>query len=233
MAEKILVLNGYTYGKAVVGLGTLVDDKAHFLEHPEQYKLVLFTGGADVGPGLYGDTSPLGLCSDSPSRDIDEAGVFSVALANKIKMTGICRGSQFLNVMCGGRMMHHVTNHGTFQGHLMYTHKYKAPIKVNTLHHQMSILGPKGKLIGWAEGISDTFIGRNDEPEEWTKPETEAIMYPEQLVCGVQYHPEMLAMETPGYKFFHDMIDDFLKVSIEEFTELYGEKQTKLLTTST
>ncbi len=222
MGNKILVVSGSFYQKAITGLGEIVVDVEQFMQNPEQFKLVLFTGGADVSPSLYGDTSPKGMCTINPPRDKQEQEIFKVARKYNIKMTGICRGSQFINVMCGGRMMHHVSKHALGNGtHLMYSDAIKEPIRINSLHHQMSILTDEARLIGWANKESDVYFGHNDTREEWDLPETEVFVYPKYNVCGAQYHPETMPVESKGYQFFHSMIQDFLSFNMDEFLTIY------------
>ena len=222
MSNKILIVNGNSYGRALEGLGKLSNSIEDFKKNTKDYKLILFTGGADISPELYNDTSPLGYCSYNKNADTIDIDVYTIARKYNIKMTGICRGSQFINVMNGGRMMHHITNHGTSDGHMFMSEALMKPIKVNTLHHQMSIIGPKGFVIGWCpEKRSNKYIGRNDIEEKWDKPEVEAILYPESLCCGVQYHPEMMEKDSDGYSFYYKMIANFLSCSINEFTKMY------------
>ena len=220
MSDKILVLNGRTYAKALEGLGEMVFDERKFTSNPDQFKLVQFTGGEDVSPELYGDTSPKNMCYNSTYRDKVEKNIFDMAIENGIKMTGICRGSQFLNVMSGGRMLHHVTNHGGTT-HNMETNN-GIVVDVNPSHHQMSIVGPGGIVLGWASPRqSDVYIGRNDEPEEAPEKETEAIFYPGTRCIGVQYHPEWLDTGSEGYVYYKKLVSDFLEMTIEQFSEAY------------
>ena len=221
---KILVLDGPSYGRAIEGLGHIICDEREFIKDPGSFDLVLFTGGEDVSPELYGDTSPEHYCHNNIYRDMKEIRIFKIAQQHEVRMTGICRGSQFLNVMCGGRMIHDVNNHGHSAGHLMYTNRFPEPIKVNTLHHQMSVLGKGGLLIGWAEGVSGRYLGWADKPEEWVGGETEAFIYPEHNVCGVQYHPEMMPPNTDGFKFYHRLIEEFLDLSMDDLIKLYGAR---------
>lgn len=224
MNNKILVLNGPEYDVAVAGLGEITTRVQEFVSDPTSFKLVMFTGGADVSPEFYGDTSPKNYCNSNYLRDVREIEVFNLARANNIKMTGICRGSQFLNVMCGGRMMHHVSNHATRVNHKMYTNLPDSPITVNTLHHQMSILADSAVLIGWADNVSNIYIGRDDEPEEWQAPETEAFIYPEQQVAAVQYHPEMMPLSSDGFMFYYNLVDNLLNLSMDQLVDMYGTK---------
>lgn len=72
--------------------------------------LALFTGGSDVNPSFYGDIvgSRTGV---NNKRDEEESQLFELLPPNVLKL-GICRGSQFLTVMSGGKLIQHVEGHG-------------------------------------------------------------------------------------------------------------------------
>jgi len=223
--DKILIPLGIGYGEAIMGLGRLTDRVQDFLEKPEDFKLVLFTGGSDVTPELYGDSSPDGMCQVYPKRDRYESLIFYKALKYGIKMTGICRGAQFLNVMSGGRLIHHLNHHAgcahsveTLQGQTFMT---------NSLHHQMIVPPEDGTTVAWSKDrLSDIYIGKGDTREEYNGPETEAIVIPRTSCCGVQWHPEMMDSKTYGYIYYYDMIKNFLDLDIEAFTEKYCKAKT-------
>lgn len=190
-------------------------DVGFFMDNPTLFDLVMFTGGEDVSPELYGDTSPKMLCGYNLDRDKREARIYQVALKYGIKMTGICRGIQFLNVMNGGKMMHHITNHaGTI--HSMTT-VWGETVLVNSTHHQMCIPGPGGVVVGWSEPISSVYIGEGDEKVDYHGKEVEAIVYPGTNCAGVQYHPEMLLCESEGFKWYENFIKRFLYLPMSEF----------------
>ena len=219
---KILVVDGLNYGNAVEGLGEVVTDEADFYANPEQYRLVLFTGGADVSPSLYNDVSPEGRCFTNAGRDAHEQKIFDYALKHSIKMTGICRGSQLINVLSGGRMMHHIDGHGAMNGHTMSSYKNDAVVTVTSTHHQMSVIGPKGHLIAWStDKRSDVYIGREDRHEDYTGPEVESFVYPETLCFGVQYHPEYMPKDSGGYKWYWQAVSDFLELPMQKFLATY------------
>jgi gamma-glutamyl-gamma-aminobutyrate hydrolase PuuD len=223
MSNKILVVSQMdNYGVALEGLGELTDDVLHFMDRPEEYKLVMFTGGEDVSPELYGETSPLGMCFTNRLRDKREAAIFAVALKHGIKMTGICRGTQFINVMSGGRMMHDIKGHGTGHNtHRMETSKGEV-IDVNSFHHQMIIPPEDGYVIGWAKDrLSDRYIGDKDQPVEWNGPETEIVLIPRTLCCGVQWHPEWMLKNEDGYIYYNNLVERFMKKDIASFTAEY------------
>jgi len=219
--NKILVVNGYSYAAAIAGLGAVTFDVNEFYSKPEDFKLVMFTGGEDVSPELYGDTSPRRVCQNSWKRDMEELDIFNSAIKHGIKMTGICRGSQFLNVMSGGKMIHHLNNHGGVT-HGFVSPIYREVLLVNSLHHQMMIPSEEGIVIGWAERkLATIYLGNTDEVTAWDDVEVEAIFYPKTLCCGVQYHPEIMKKESDGYRFFHEMIADFLMMTAKQFSRIY------------
>jgi len=220
MSNKILVVNGTSYANAVEGLGDITFSIEDFLTNPENYKLVLFTGGEDVSPELYGDTSPKNMCFNNPLRDEIEVAIFAVAKENDIPMTGICRGSQFLNVMCGGTLMHDISGHTS--SHLMAANTTNEVFNVTSTHHQMCLPGKNGYVVGWSPvKLSTRYVGKADKLVDYQKPEVEAIAYPNNKVFAVQYHPEYMNPESEGYKWFWNGVKDLLELSAEEFTNKY------------
>jgi len=226
--KKILVPDQMEYAKAIEGLGAVTGDTADFYSNPDKYSLVLFTGGSDVSPELYGDSSPLGVCRCNKHRDQADIKLFGHATKHGIKMAGICRGAQLLNVMGGGRLIHDLTGHNTMKEHVFrptcedYTY-----IKVNSLHHQMMIPPPDGYVIGTSPyRLSDNYIGYNDQPVKWPGPEIEAVLIPKIKSVGVQYHPEMMDKNSAGYQFFYEMIKHFLEMDESYFVKRYtGAKE--------
>lgn len=221
MGDKIFVPLSIGYGRAVEGLGEIVSDISikDFKKNIKDFKLVLFTGGADVSPVLYGEDASK-LCDCSLKRDSIETIIYDIALANKVKMTGICRGAQLLNVLAGGRMMHHINNHeGGF--HYVVTSLGRV-IVTNSMHHQMIVPGNKTHVVGWSRyRLSDLYIGKDDMREVWNGPETEAIITPSTLSCGVQWHPEAMPEDSEGYIFYHSMVSDLLSMDVDRFTRKY------------
>ena len=64
--------------------------------------IVYFDGGADVTPSYYGEEN---MCSHNDKhRDAFESEIFKYYLDKRTRFVGICRGSQFLNVMFGGSL---------------------------------------------------------------------------------------------------------------------------------
>ena len=91
--------------------------------------LVQFTGGSDISPSMYGEI-PLKTTFSNPDRDKFEAILFTITEGLEIPMAGICRGGQFLNVMCDGELWQHVDGH-TITG----THKATCLVSKTSLQY--------------------------------------------------------------------------------------------------
>ena len=228
MSNKILVPLKINYGNAIDGLGEITGNIASFFKNPKSFKLVLFTGGADVSPELYEETSPKKMCGINSDRDRIEMKIFKHAVHNNIKVAGICRGVQLINVIAKGRMFHHVSNHAGSVHTIQIANG--EVLEVNSLHHQMCILGLNTILVGWSQpSISKIYYGNKDEQVSFNGKEPEVIIAPNLNACGVQYHPELMNKESYGYKFFYKFIEDFLKMSIDRFVESYTNKKELML----
>lgn len=152
---------------------------------PRNADLILFTGGEDVNPSLYGQK--LGRYTYiNKQRDIYEMEVFS-----KYKDTpklGVCRGSQFLTVMAGGSLIQHVTNHGVF--HPLITKD--GDFLISSTHHQMMYpFKVDHELLGWSDKRSTVFLDGNDESVPMAV-EPEVVWYPKAKSFCIQGHPEMM-----------------------------------------
>jgi len=78
---------------------------------------LVFSGGSDLDPGLYGaDPHPetTGIRAD---RDRAELALLEAALARDMPVLAICRGSQVLNVALGGDLVQHVPEVVGHDGH--------------------------------------------------------------------------------------------------------------------
>ncbi|MFA6594605.1 MAG: gamma-glutamyl-gamma-aminobutyrate hydrolase family protein [Candidatus Buchananbacteria bacterium] len=231
MSKKVLVVGCQSYYDPHVSFGTYTGDIKLLEKDPASVRLVVFIGGADINPKLYGhEKFELTGCSDAcDNRDI---AVFNSAQANHVPCAGICRGGQFLTVMAGGHLIQHVSGHGC--SHSMTTHTGKE-MKVTSTHHQM--FGwplPEGaQLLGWAtEKYAKKAYNQNKiyssllktrwascteyayEPAH-VEPdyEPEIVYYPNINSLAAQYHPEMMDESTEGFKFYVEQVEKLLSNS--------------------
>lgn len=175
-------------------------------------KLVVFTGGSDVHPELYGEAiNP--KTRSYPKRDYNEQSLFDRINKRRIPCVGICRGAQFLTVMNGGSLVQHVNSHAISGTHPIHTVDGKV-IDVTSTHHQM--MNPSGlyQTVAWAQGLSDVYEGGDSSVHlKQTKvgvKEPEVIYYDLTRSLAVQYHPEYMNEDTSGYKYFQELLEEYI-----------------------
>src|SRR3954454_12362036 len=69
---------------------------------------IVFSGGSDVDPELYGAASHAATAGVVRERDDFELSLMRAALERDVPLLAICRGSQMLNVARGGDLEQHV-----------------------------------------------------------------------------------------------------------------------------
>lgn len=90
------------------GVPLLVPPGAGYEETLDRVDGLVFSGGSDVDPELYGATAHEETVGIFRERDEFELGLMRAALARDVPMLAICRGSQVLNVALGGDLEQHV-----------------------------------------------------------------------------------------------------------------------------
>ena len=69
---------------------------------------LLFSGGSDLDPELYGQESHPETNGVVPERDRAEIALLRTALERDMPVLAVCRGSQVLNVALGGDLVQHL-----------------------------------------------------------------------------------------------------------------------------
>ena len=151
--------------------------------------MVLYTGGADVNPSLYGE-APLTQTVINLAQDKEDLACFRAARQGKKFQVGICRGSQFLNVMNGGKLWQHVNNHAGVE-HLIRDHETNDIFLASSTHHQMSIPTNKAQILATSnESTEKLSFGRHWDLTMGDNNDVEAYWYSAARCLGVQWHPE-------------------------------------------
>lgn len=155
--------------------------------------LVLFTGGEDVDPELYGETKGQ-FTYVNKARDKKEREVFNF-FRGHVPMLGVCRGNQLLCVLNGGKLIQHVEGHG--RDHTIVVKGYQSPITITSTHHQMiypfNLKEENYELIAYSEFFkSNTYLNGNNEEINLSKEflEPEIVFYSKSKCLGIQGHPE-------------------------------------------
>jgi len=225
--DKVFIIGGdYFYRSLFDELGVIIVESMTMQELREimpELKAILFTGGPDVDPELYG-----GIHKDisiiQPMRDKLEQTVFELALEHSVKITGICRGFQFINVMCGGRMYQHINNHAGSLHNVTYPATGKQTLVTST-HHQLVMLPENAVPVAWSSNnLSDIYISPDADSIKGPEHEIESAIFPQHNAFGVQFHPELLRNGSEGRNYYLTVIDDFLNKSMEDFISIYGYK---------
>jgi putative glutamine amidotransferase len=153
---------------------------------------MLFPGGADLDPELYGQEPHEATFGVDGERDQAELTLLEEALARDMPVLAVCRGSQVLNVARGGDLQQHLPDvvgdethkhaPGTFSDHdvtveagtrLAALVGERAPVKSH--HHQG--FGRIGEGLRAAARAEDGTIEAVEDPEL-------------RFAVGVLWHPE-------------------------------------------
>jgi gamma-glutamyl-gamma-aminobutyrate hydrolase PuuD len=153
---------------------------------------LIFSGGSDLDPDLYGQEPHPETFGVAEERDRAELELLEAALARDLPVLAICRGSQVLNVAQGGDLVQHLPDvvgdekhkhtPGTFADHdvtiepgtrlarLLGEH---APVKSH--HHQG--IGRLGEGLRAAAYAEDGVVEAVEDPSR-------------SFALGVLWHPE-------------------------------------------
>jgi putative glutamine amidotransferase len=209
MKEKIKV---YIVGRSRHYLRFI--DNAELTENLQEADLVLFTGGEDVTPSIYGDTPHVTTYSSS-SRDSFEMSMYSKAQKHKKKMLGICRGAQFLTAMAGGTLVQHVRNHqGKGRHGLLWDDGMETMI--TSIHHQMmnpyNLAKKDYKVLAISsKKLSPIYLCSREAKDIKMPEEPEIVYYTQTNALGVQGHPEMMDTDDPTVVKLNQLIKKWIK----------------------
>lgn len=175
---------------------------------------VLFTGGPDIDPDLYGGSPHPAVYGVDRIRDEQEINLVRLAVQVNKPFFGICRGNQVINVALGGTLYSDIHDqvpgslcHDNDSNHprdfLAHTVRIEQPsclykalgaaeTPVNSLHHQaVAVLAPPLHPIAFS-------------PDHLV----EAVVLPGHCFgLGVQWHPECLPELAAQQSLFRSFID--------------------------
>lgn len=165
---------------------------------------IVFTGGEDVDPSIYGSVADSALCKTDTVRDKLEFALVKKAFKLKIPVLGICRGLQLINVNQKGTLVTDIPTYYpnaivhkcedytscfhkvSIDGNTLLQEVSKADTgTVNTNHHQaIARLGEGLKISAHAEdGLPEAM--------EWADPKDKGYL------MAVQWHPERMKQGNP------------------------------------
>lgn len=182
----------------------------------EKPDLVIFGGGEDVHPKLYGHRNAGAGCGkEIGMRDKLEVMLWHHCQKHKIPILGICRGSQFTCVMSGGALIQHCPGHTSPDRHDITTVDGMS-FKITSTHHQM--MWPDKvydhELLAWAVNLTKGKLNYDDAysrtPPTWTLKEPEIVYFPKFNALAVQGHPEWMDPECDTVKYIRKLVSQKL-----------------------
>lgn len=172
---------------------------------------ILFSGGSDINPLMYGECIESHCGTLSTKRDEQEIDLLKDVLGNtELPVLGICRGNQLLNVATGGALHQDMKASG-LKDHMLLnarmdevSHRVRVKIQrdlfglfastsimTNSFHHQaIKTLGEGLEVVAESEdGVIEAVIMKN-------RP---AFTY------AIQWHPEALSAHYPDQQRIFDV----------------------------
>ncbi len=208
---KALILSGATpLMLPITGEDELIDEYLEIVDG------LLFSGGHDISPLLFGEDPIREVKEIDHARDEFEIKLFKKAALKNIPMLGLCRGAQVMNVAAGGSLYQdiYVQKDGT-RGHMpkfesaryphhsvrimkdstLYNILQMEEIRVNSYHHQaVKETGQGFKVAALSkDGIIEAIESVNHS-----------------FILGVQWHPEIM---IEGYPAFLKLFEALLKAA--------------------
>lgn len=179
--------------------------------------IVVWSGGADVNPALYGE-KPLEQTSFNPRRDQDDIQAWKISTTMGAQLrVGICRGGQFLNVQNGGRLWQHVNKHTS--DHLVLDIPSQTEYLCSSTHHQMMRPGNGAQVLGIGiHKIADMQLnvcnfkfadGQSWNEDDAEDPDVEVVWYEHTRSLCFQPHPEMRGYDQCT-KYFFNLIERYV-----------------------
>jgi len=153
---------------------------------------IIFSGGADLDPTIYGaDPHPE---TDAPQarRDAGELALLRSALERDMPVLAICRGVQLLNVARGGDLVQHLPEEVGHDEHKEVPGEFaEHPVEIKGGSRLAAIVGERSDVTSHHhQGLGR--VGDGLVETAWARDGTlEGVEDPSRrFAVGVQWHPE-------------------------------------------
>jgi gamma-glutamyl-gamma-aminobutyrate hydrolase PuuD len=169
---------------------------------------IVFSGGIDIDPALYGADRHPATDPAQAHRDAGELALLEAALERDLPTLAICRGFQLLNILRGGDLVQHLPDEVGHEGHRETLGVFSEhPVDIKEGTRLESILGSRHGSVRSShhqgtgrvgEGLVETAYAEDDSLEAFEDPS-------KQFVIGVLWHPEM---EEDDKRLFEALVEE-------------------------
>lgn len=208
--KKIIVLGPEIYGEWIENSEILPENTPY-----NEIDLLVFTGGGDVAPTVYGERKHKSTSGISHQRDLYEIQCYNKAIEEEIPILGICRGSQLLCALQdNGKLIQNTNGHAITGTHSIVSFDLNTIgeiIDITSTHHQMAYPFDIEKHVILASSknkLSKKYEGGKENYNVISEPE---IVYYKKTNClGIQGHPEYMDSDSPAVKYCNYLIKKYL-----------------------
>lgn len=153
---------------------------------------LVLSGGADIDPAAYGETTHPETTMTHPHRDVAELSLLEAALARELPVLAICRGMQMLNILHGGTLHQHLPDLVGHEGHRETPGVFSEhPVRLREGSTAGTLLGGRAAVkSSHHQGVER--LGEGLDAVGWSDDGAiEAIEAPaRRFAVGVLWHPE-------------------------------------------
>jgi putative glutamine amidotransferase len=153
---------------------------------------IVFSGGADVDPTLYGAAAHIETDAPQTRRDAGEMALLSAALERDLPTLAVCRGVQLMNVARGGDLVQHLPEQVGHERHRESPGSFSEhPVEVQEGSRLQSVVGSAPRVTSHHHQSLGK-VGEGLVETAWADDGTvEAVEDPtRRFALGVQWHPE-------------------------------------------
>ena len=169
---------------------------------------LVFSGGIDIDPALYGADRHPTTDPAQARRDAGELALLEAALQRDLPTLAICRGFQLLNVLRGGDLVQHLPESVGHDGHRETLGVFSQhPVDVKEGSRLATILGDRHEAVRSSHHQGVGKVGEGLVESAWAADGSlEGLEDPsKRFAVAVLWHPEM---EDDDKRLFEALVDE-------------------------
>lgn len=182
-------------GAIAITLPSVIDDDALMLDTLALCDGIIFTGGPDVRPSIFGEKIIPACGTINDERDAFEIKLYKMAIEADKSILGVCRGVQVMNIAAGGNIYQDIYSqtgtmlvHHTLDGEKAF---HNVTVSDNGIFEKVGF-SQSSFVVNSYHHQSDKDLAEGYEAFAYSPDGlVEGIYMPSRrFVAGVQWHPE-------------------------------------------